>query len=832
MKGDGKVLVIIGVFAIIGASLAGTLIYKFTPQEMKDGYNKIQLPMSNELYGDIYTDRPTKSLSVNFNPKTNTLVLEDYKNERGGNFIIKNAKEHFGKDSIKIKGESYTISETAINDELRFYIPHFSLVEISPIYAGIYYMGQHDTTNTQEYAIYCESTFTNATMHFKGYNATNGPFITVGGETFTYSTDLANGTWYNFTIPIARFDLNATNQITVGTNSGGVQWVLRGDKIGYNITWDMQTSTFKGNDEYEYHNVTLSRYINDYTTITKTEVNQTPTLDFAINGDYTGTYANLSGAGQFILTESGNQTIESSAGNASISDTTGDTIADIQTADQTGNSPSAVIANDGWYTANRNDRLYIDDFCCPTVPAGHTITGVNLAVKYSVESGYTGTSDIRWRLEGGIWNTTGIVPTGGEIDEITYFDLFAVGVNNTAEIQTLDIDFVNNDPTPPADAVSFDYMAIEIITNEIVNVSAKHRFGTWRFPTNTTEIKLYVLANYTTGSEIWKVCYGRSLIGESLFLENIVSDTPTLYEIDMPLSLADEKDVYICVGCPENPVGSESSLYVDEMWINYTYLKGVVGNFTDKTITVPLLDVTHHHEVVNITYEGTNLTHDSTNYVLNETAHTLTITLPQIARPANNSLNVTILNVNNNAPRITTRPTQWASVDIGYVYKPTVRDYESDNLTWEISTDADWIKFNNVTGKVHGRPDVAGIYEVTIWVNDSYGGSASQFYNITVGGNAISVISGWFSGLFTGGITIAGLGTLAMIGYYLYRIESARKGNRRDAERTQIQEKEYKLKRDLIKARIAEIRAGQKAKKKKKSTSNVGMDERILFGES
>ena len=831
-KSEGYVfVVIILVGALITTALLGG-IYYLLPDELKEGYNRIDLPKSNPMYGDIFTDRSTDTLKVTFNAKTNTLTLADYHNHAGGNFKIKNAKEHFSKDSIQIIGNNYQLSETAKNDVLNFYIPHFSLVEITPIYAGIYYMGQHETVTEKNYAIYCDSTFTNATMHFKGYEATVSPYLIIDDVTYRYDTTLANGTFYNMSIPLARFTINATNQIKIGTEAGGLQWVLRGDRVGYNITWDFETLDFSLNDEVEYQNITLTRYFNIYTTI-PVDVWYNATVDYAISGDHEGSYVNVSGPGQFNLTEGANHTHNILPQNKSVGDTTADILSDIRTINQSGVSPTAVILDDGWYTIDRNLRMYIDDFNISSTIAHHNnITAVQLYVKYSVETGYTGNNDIRWRLDGDVWNTTGITPTNGQIDEIATFDLFAVGVNSTDEIKSLDIDFINNDGGLPNDAVSFDYLAIILTSNQTTNVSAKHSFGTFVFPTNTTQITACIYANFTSGSSDWGVGLSRNINGsDPVAVGKITSDVSRWYEFDVTTSIADGDNVYFLVGGELTPTSvTNHTLYVDSYWINYTYQKGVIGNFSDKNITIPLKEVTHHHEVINITYDATtNLSWDSTNFYLNETANTLTVTLPTIAKATNTTLNITILNVFNDGPVFTSRPLHYATIDWPYAYVSVVTDIESDSVTYDLVTDASFLKINATTGNLRGTPDIKGNYVVRIYANDSKGGSTYQEYNLTVMGNPISFLSDFFDGMFTGGITIAGLGTLAMICYYAIRIGKIRSGKRRSDEELEIKRDNYNLTREYIKARIKEI-SNPKKKSAKAPIDKSNLDTLILHG--
>ena len=144
------------------------------------------------------------------------------------------------------------------------------------------------------------------------------------------------------------------------------------------------------------------------------------------------------------------------------SDTTGDLLADVQSDDASGASPSSVVLGDGWYTVDKSKKMVIDGF--DTSGMSGTVTAATLKVQYSVEAGYIGRKAVEWRFEDGCWRNTSIRPADGEVDQIGSYDLYAKGVDTLAKISTLDIMFTNNDCGMMRDAVSFDYVLIEVTT--------------------------------------------------------------------------------------------------------------------------------------------------------------------------------------------------------------------------------------------------------------------------------------------------------------------------------------------------------------------------------
>nr|WP_242521785.1 tandem-95 repeat protein [Motiliproteus sp. SC1-56] len=110
--------------------------------------------------------------------------------------------------------------------------------------------------------------------------------------------------------------------------------------------------------------------------------------------------------------------------------------------------------------------MYLDGF--DTSALSGTITAVTLHLRYAVsnvDKNYEGTNRVRWRLQGGTFANTTIQPTSisGWSSDQTY-NLYAQGVDTIAEIQTLDIDFTNNDGRK--EAVHFDYLWLEVTYTE------------------------------------------------------------------------------------------------------------------------------------------------------------------------------------------------------------------------------------------------------------------------------------------------------------------------------------------------------------------------------
>lgn len=68
-------------------------------------------------------------------------------------------------------------------------------------------------------------------------------------------------------------------------------------------------------------------------------------------------------------------------------------------------------------------------------------------------------------------------------------------------------------------------------------------------------------------------------------------------------------------------------------------------------------------------------------------------------------------------------------------------DLDGDSMIWEKSTNANFLNLNSGTGLLYGTTsDPVGWYDVTVWCNDSYGGSDSDYFKFYVD-NRIPVIT-------------------------------------------------------------------------------------------
>jgi hypothetical protein len=92
------------------------------------------------------------------------------------------------------------------------------------------------------------------------------------------------------------------------------------------------------------------------------------------------------------------------------------------------------------------------------------------------------------------------------------------------------------------------------------------------------------------------------------------------------------------------------------------------------------------------------------------------------------------VNNTNDAPIITTQDVLTATEDQLYFVKYKAADDDKDNIVWSLTTEATWLTLGPATGELSGTPtnlDV-GIWEVTVACADGNGGTASQFFNLTV----------------------------------------------------------------------------------------------------
>jgi len=145
-------------------------------------------------------------------------------------------------------------------------------------------------------------------------------------------------------------------------------------------------------------------------------------------------------------------------------DTSGEAISEITEDDAAAADygVSKVIAGDLVYTVDRNYVMQLDTFDVSSIADVSTISAAVLHLEWGAEGGYTGTSYVRYDNGAGLTNTT-IQPsdTGAWSGDVTY-DLYTQGVDTKAEIGSVDIEFTNNDPAAPADAINFDYLWITV----------------------------------------------------------------------------------------------------------------------------------------------------------------------------------------------------------------------------------------------------------------------------------------------------------------------------------------------------------------------------------
>ena len=88
------------------------------------------------------------------------------------------------------------------------------------------------------------------------------------------------------------------------------------------------------------------------------------------------------------------------------------------------------------------------------------------------------------------------------------------------------------------------------------------------------------------------------------------------------------------------------------------------------------------------------------------------------------------IHVLNRAPVITSAGNTTQELDTYMAYLVTYTDADTDVCTVELSTNATWL---SISGEwINGTATPLGWYGCTIWVNDSYGGSDSDYWVVTV----------------------------------------------------------------------------------------------------
>jgi hypothetical protein len=91
------------------------------------------------------------------------------------------------------------------------------------------------------------------------------------------------------------------------------------------------------------------------------------------------------------------------------------------------------------------------------------------------------------------------------------------------------------------------------------------------------------------------------------------------------------------------------------------------------------------------------------------------------------------LHVNNRVPEITSSGNTTQEVGTFLSYHITATDGDSDTLTYELSTNATWASISGAW--VNGTATGIGWYAFTVWANDSYGGSDSEYWQLTADPN-------------------------------------------------------------------------------------------------
>ncbi|MFA5772002.1 MAG: FG-GAP-like repeat-containing protein [Thermoplasmata archaeon] len=125
-----------------------------------------------------------------------------------------------------------------------------------------------------------------------------------------------------------------------------------------------------------------------------------------------------------------------------------------------GSNAISTIQNDdeNKYIVNSTQKMFLDTF--DTTGITGTVTNATLIIKYSVDIGYNGSAPIRWALNGTELSSTGITPADGDNNKIMEFNLFYASVDTLAKINTLNIEFINNDTDNRS--VRFEYLWLNI----------------------------------------------------------------------------------------------------------------------------------------------------------------------------------------------------------------------------------------------------------------------------------------------------------------------------------------------------------------------------------
>lgn len=102
-----------------------------------------------------------------------------------------------------------------------------------------------------------------------------------------------------------------------------------------------------------------------------------------------------------------------------------------------------------------------------------------------------------------------------------------------------------------------------------------------------------------------------------------------------------------------------------------------------------------------------------------------------------------LLTVINSQPMILSSDIDFAQEDILYYNDYSCDDDGQGNITWNLTTDADWLSINSSTGNLSGTPlnDDVGIYWVNVTVNDGNGGTDSSNFSLTVANTPPTILT-------------------------------------------------------------------------------------------
>lgn len=101
-----------------------------------------------------------------------------------------------------------------------------------------------------------------------------------------------------------------------------------------------------------------------------------------------------------------------------------------------------------------------------------------------------------------------------------------------------------------------------------------------------------------------------------------------------------------------------------------------------------------------------------------------------------NRRKLTIRNVANTAPKITSLPTTRVAQGANYSYTIIATDPDNNRLSYRVTQKPGFLNFNGTT--LSGVASRAGVYQIVIEVSDEFGGLARQTYNLTVTAPAVN----------------------------------------------------------------------------------------------